>query len=169
MYITIKDGWSIQLWIIFALINIFSGLWAYSFNSQTIIGLNISVVSQLAMTICNEVLWIGLGKAEHSAWVGSTIGTVIRNIFAFAEGWLLAASALGLCLVLVYSLGVSHKIQTILFWIAAPLVYASILVINIWVVGTFQDTIGLLFSMCWAVLGAGIATYKTLWLQPAKQ
>jgi hypothetical protein len=90
------------------------------------------------------------------------MGTIIRNFVAFFNGWFIAAAALGLFIILVYNFGMSLRVQLILFWIAAPLVYAAFLVYNIWGVGTFTDTIGLLFSMGWAVLGAAIASLSRI-------
>lgn len=88
------------------------------------------------------------------------MGIVIRNLVSFMNGWFIAATALGLFIVLVYTFGLSLKWQLPLFWIAVPIVYIAILLYNILVVGTFKETIGYLFTMAWAVYGAYLSSSK---------
>jgi hypothetical protein len=108
-----------------------------------------------------EFLWIGLCNPFKSTWaLNDTTGVVFRNLLAFTEGWLLAAAALGLFLVLVYRLGMGLDAQMVLFWIAAPLVYAGIVALNVSTTGRWLDTLGLFGTMGWAVLGALISTFS---------
>lgn len=65
------------------------------------------------------------------------MGSIIRNLVAFFHGWFIAAAALGLFIVLVYTFGMSLKTELYLFWVAAPLVYGAFLAYNIFVIGKF--------------------------------
>jgi hypothetical protein len=60
----------------------------------------------------------------------------------------------------VHILGVSHSVQLTLFWIAAPIVYGGVIVINGVVIGKWADTLGLFGTLIWAVLGAGQASLR---------
>lgn len=103
-----------------------------------------------------------MGDIGKNSLVGNATGSILRNFIAFFNGWFIAAAALGLFIALVYDFGLSLDVQRILFWIAAPIVYAAFIVYNSLVIGTFVDTIGIFFSMGWAVAGATIASYERL-------
>lgn len=88
------------------------------------------------------------------------MGIVMRNLVSFILGWFVAAAALGLFIILVYSFGLGLKWQLPLFWTAAVLVYIGILLYNILAVGTIKEMIGYFFTMGWAVYGAFLSSYK---------
>lgn len=73
-------------------------------------------------------------------------------------GWFIAAAVLGLFVIFVYTCGMGQKTQLIAFWVVAPLVYIAFLAYNILQVGPFIDSIGLIVSMVWALLGAALAS-----------
>lgn len=79
-----------------------------------------------------------MGSIEKNGLAGTGMGSFIRNSIAFCSGWFIAAAALGLFIVLVYTFGLSLNKQLIMFWIAAPLVYLAFLFYNITVIGTFN-------------------------------
>jgi hypothetical protein len=61
-----------------------------------------------------------------------TVWNIInRNIFAFYQGWLVAASNLNIGVTLVYSLGISKKTQTYIFWIMCPLCIVFMILLNL--------------------------------------
>jgi hypothetical protein len=160
VYGLIENCWSVEIWILFAVIHLCCGVWAVTFNSGHLWGVNVSILCQFVNLAANELIWIELGDVSKNALQGTTMGFIFRNIIAFCNGWFIAAAALGLFIILVYDFGLSLKLQLLLFWIAAPIVYAGFLIFNIIAIGTLADTLGLLLSMCWAVLGAFIASTK---------
>ena len=160
VYAAIVDCWSVNIWILFSTINLSCGLWAFMFNSGKLWGVNVSIFCQFINLIAIEFMWIFLVNARHSSLVGTAMGIVMRNLVSFILGWFIAAAALGLFIVLVYSFGLGLKWQLPLFWIAAVLVYIGILLYNILAVGTFKETIGYFFTMGWAVYGAFLSSYK---------
>jgi hypothetical protein len=109
--------------------------------------------------VFGQLIWIELGDPNKTSLVGSTMGTIIRNVVAFFNGWFIAAGALGLFIVLVYNFGMATKTQTVLFWIVTPLIYVAFLIYNL-SVAPFVDSIGLVASMSWAVIGAAMASCK---------
>lgn len=123
-------------------------------------GVNLSVFFQLINLIAIEAIWVFLANARHSSLVGTAMGIVMRNLVSFILGWFIAATILGLFIILVYSLGLGLKWQLPLFWIAAVLVYIGILLYNILAVGTFKETIGYFFTMGWALYGTFLSSYK---------
>lgn len=162
VYGAIEDCWSSEIWIYFAIINLSCGIWGFAFNSGHLWGVNLSVLCQFVNLAMNELLWIAMGDLGKNSLVGSSMGTIIRNFVAFFNGWFIAAAGLGLFIVLVYNFGLSLDSQLVLFWIAAPLLYAAFIIYNIWVIGTFSETIGLFFSMGWAIAGAGTASLNKI-------
>lgn len=160
IYAAIVDCWSVNIWILFATINLSCGLWAYMFNSGMLWAVNVSVFCTFINLVAIEAMWIFLANARHSSLVGTAMGIVMRNLVSFILGWFVVAAALSLFIVLVYSFGLSLKWQLPLFWIAAVVVYIGILLYNILAVGTFKETIGYLFTMGWAVYGAFLSSYK---------
>jgi hypothetical protein len=68
IWVAIVDGWAPILWLLFATVNLLATGWAFSFNSGTKLGLALSVLLQLGMTVANEFLWIIQKRAEESAF-----------------------------------------------------------------------------------------------------
>ena len=138
--------------------NISNGVWAFTFNNGSVIGVNVSVICQIVNLFVNEYIWIDLGYPGYNSLTGSFMGFLIRNMVAFIQGWLIAATVLGLFIVFVYTCGMGQRTQMIAFWVIAPLVYIAFLSYNILQMGPFVDSIGLLVSMAWAVMGAALAS-----------
>ncbi len=158
IYAAIIDCWTPEPWYLFIIIDLSCGIWAFTFNYGTLTGVNISILCQFINLFANQFIWIDLGNPIINSLSGSAMGLLIRNMVAFAQGWFIAAAALGLFIVLVYDLGMGHRTQVISFWVLAPLVYAAFLIFDILEKGAFLGTIGLLLSMVWAVLGAAISS-----------
>lgn len=158
IYAAIADCWSREPWYLFIIMNIASGIWAFTFNTGSIIGVDVSVVCQFINLFVNEYIWLDLGNPGKNSLTGSFMGLLIRNMVAFMQGWFIAAAVLGLFIIFVYTCGMGQRTQLIAFWIIAPLVYLAFLAYNILQVGPFADSIGLLASMVWAVLGAALAS-----------
>lgn len=70
VWVAIVDGWAPVLWILFAAVNLLATGWAFAFNSGTKLGLGLSVLLQLGMTVANEFLWILQKEAEESSFSG---------------------------------------------------------------------------------------------------
>jgi hypothetical protein len=51
-----------------------------------------------------------------------------------------------------------QRTAMIAFWVLAPLVYAAFLLYDILQARAFFDTIGLMLSMVWALIGAALAS-----------
>lgn len=160
IFAAIVDCWSVNIWILFATINVSCGFWAYMFNSGMLWAINVSVFSQIVNLIAIEAIWIFLANPQHSSLVGTAMGVVMRNLVSFILGWFVAAAVLGLFLIFIHSLGLGLKWQLPLFWITAILAYIGILPYNILAVGTIKEMIGYFFTMGWALYGAFLSSYK---------
>jgi len=60
-----------------------------------------------------------------------TWNLVNRNIIAFYQGWLVAASNLNIGITLVYKFDVSKKTQSKIFWIMCPLCIIGMVILNL--------------------------------------
>lgn len=105
IYAAIVDCWSINIWILFSTINVSCGLWAFTFNSGMLWAVNVSIFCQYINLIAVECMWVFLADTRHTSLTGTTMGIVIRNLVSFMNGWFIAAAALGLFIVLVYTFG----------------------------------------------------------------
>jgi hypothetical protein len=88
----------------------------------------------------------------------STWNIVNRNIFAFYQGWLVAASNLNLGIILVYSFGLSKKMQAYIFWIVCPLCILGMIALNLTRPEGFINNIAMYVSAVYALIGAFIST-----------
>jgi hypothetical protein len=96
--------------------------------------------------------------------IQSSVGVwayVNRNIIAFYEGWLIAASNLNFGVTLVHYFNISKKTQTYIFWICTPIIVAGVGLYNcLSNNGGALYTIGLFISAAYALTGAMISTRK---------
>lgn len=90
----------------------------------------------------------------------STWNIVNRNIFAFYQGWLVAASNLNLGVTLVYSFGIPKKTHAYIFWIMCPLCIVSMILLNLSHPEGFVNNIAMYFSAVYALFGAYLSTKK---------
>ncbi len=109
------------------------------------------------------MIWLGLCDSSISTLsFNDWKGILFRNLAAFTQGWLLAASALAIGLVLVHKLGVGYTTQLVVFWLSVPLIYGCCIYFNIKTTGRYLDFFGMFVSMAWAITGAMISSMKPL-------
>jgi len=89
------------------------------------------------------------------------IGMLIRNSYAIGIGWLIAATNLGIGIILVYYLGFTTNQQLIAFWILTPLSYELFYWWNL-SLAPYTCSIGLILVTIHAVTGAAISSIKPL-------
>ena len=90
------------------------------------------------------------------------INYLIRNVFAFGQGWFIAAASLSIGIILVYTFGMSLQAHRIFFWIVTPLTYFWFLSHNRSTYPPFLNTLGLIVSMSWALAGAAGSSLQPL-------
>lgn len=131
IYSIASNTWSLGVITLFALVNILNALWVYIFSFATLTTNNICSAIVILMAILNEVQWIWMELPANSNEDVSNWNIANRNIFAFYQGWLVAASNLNLGVALVHSLGVSKKTHTFIFWIMCPLCIIGMVSLNL--------------------------------------
>jgi hypothetical protein len=43
VYSAVNDHWAFMVWLLFGLINVFCGVWAFAFNSGKLWGVNVAI------------------------------------------------------------------------------------------------------------------------------
>lgn len=162
IYCVSQNVWSLGVTTLFALVSLLNGLWVYVFNHATVKSNNWSLLIVLLMAVGNELQWIWMELPADADSGISTWNIVNRNIFAFYQGWLVAASNLNLGITLVYSLGVSKKTHAYIFWIVCPLCIVSMVALNLTRTEGFINNIAMYFSATYALIGAFISTRKRM-------
>lgn len=107
-------------------------------------------------------MWIQLADTLED----DSIKTIIRNFFAFGQGWFIAANALGLGITLVYTFGWTIKEHTQFFWISTPIAYAAFLWYNITHDGDAVDAVSdeVMIIVAFGlglILGIGLSYYRS--------
>ena len=83
-----------------------------------------------------------------------------RNIIAFYQGWLVAASNLNIGITLVHNFGMSKKTHTKIFWVMCPLSIIGMIILNLSFSKGFINNIAMYFSAVYALIGAYISTKR---------
>jgi hypothetical protein len=96
VYCIVSNTWSLGVTMLFAVVNILNALWVYIFSFATLRTNNICTVILILMTVLNEAQWIWMELPTNSYGDLSNWNIANRNIFAFYQGWLVAASNLNL-------------------------------------------------------------------------
>ena len=93
--------------------------------------------------------------------MNNLIGTLIRNCFGIGLGWMIAASNLGLGILMVHYLGFTLNQQLIAFWILVPLSYETVYWYNLSRYPV-KYSIGLILTTIYVLLGASISSLSYL-------
>lgn len=158
VYCLVSNVWSLEVTILFGVVSILNGLWIYVFDFSSTLGNNLSSIILLAMVILNEAQWILMQLPPNSPSNISTWNIVNRNIIAFYQGWLVAACNLNLGVILVYTFGISKKVQTYIFWIICPLCILGMVLLNLSYKEGFLNNVTMYISAVYALVGAYIST-----------
>lgn len=167
LYSVINNIWTTEVLILYSIVCILNGIWVYIFSFATVRSINLCTAIVIAMAILNELQWI-LMEIPSSVEVDSSVrvwNIVNRNIFAFYQGWLVAASNLNLGMTIVHGLGLSKKSHTFLFWIVCPLCICGMVILNLSYSEGFINNIAMYFSAVYALFGAFLSTRRKYKLQ----
>ena len=156
LYSLFFNFWSPKTSICFIYSNICIGIWSYVFTAGTSLALIISALIIFALIASNEIQWMDMCKNGKKGWKD----VLVRNSFAFGQGWFIAAASLSYGIVLVHVIGMSLQAHTIVFWVFTPLTYIFFIYMNITSCPPFWNTLGLLVSMSWALFGAAYAAFQ---------
>ena len=160
VYCLVSNTWSLGVTVLFAAVNILNALWVYVFSFATLTTNNICLFIVILMTLLNQVQWVWMEIPANSFEDISTWNITNRNIFAFYQGWLIAASNLNLGVTLVHSLGVSKNTHAFIFWIMCPLCIIGMVIFNLTLTEGFVNNIAMYFSAIYALFGAFISTKR---------
>lgn len=125
IYSFANNLWSPFSWIFFATSNVSVGIWTLIYTQGTITAINISILFEVILAISNEYLW---SELVQNPKLDNFMGIIIKNCFAFGQGWFIAATFLGIGATLVYYYGMNLNTQLLVFWATVPLAYEF----NIW-------------------------------------
>jgi hypothetical protein len=125
IYVAVTDQWPSKAYWSAIAASIFNAIWLGVFS----IGTNTSIVACLfiilALFTSLYILWTTIANILETDWKYFAV----RNVISFYMGWILIASMLGFGMVLVYTLGVSQRAFTIVFWVLTPLLFIGITVV----------------------------------------
>jgi hypothetical protein len=160
IYSVAINVWSLGVTVLFGVVSILNALWIYVFDYASVKSNNICLVLLISMVVLNEVQWIWMeipGRASGNILLWNIVN---RNIFAFYQGWLVAASNLNIGITLVYSFGISKRTQAYIFWILCPTCIIFMMLLNLSHPNGFENNIAMYFSASYALVGAFISTKK---------
>lgn len=160
VYCIVSNTWSLGVTSLFGIVNILNALWVYIFSFSSLTTNNICSILVILMAVCNQIQWSWMEIAPNGSSEITTWNLINRNIFAFYQGWLVAASNLNIGVSLVYSLGVSKKAHVYIFWVMCPLCIACMITLNLLHLDGFVNNIAMYFSAVYALIGAFISTRK---------
>jgi hypothetical protein len=66
VYGAVEDSWTLDIWIYFSIINLSCGIWAFTFNSGSLWGVDISILCQFINLAMNELIWISLADVAKN-------------------------------------------------------------------------------------------------------
>jgi len=119
IYNLIKNEWTLRTHIWFAITNLLNVTWILVFNVGNDAAVYASSLVILLLAASILMTWRELGNIDEKQFKIMTY--VIRNIFAFYLGWVIAATNLNLGMDIVYWWGADKKTQLVIFWVMAPL------------------------------------------------
>jgi len=154
IYLIFRRHWTNETHIWMILANIFNALWII-FTSLNEFSAKVYLMffALFMLVVCMLNVWRRiLPEYYPQQWLYLTV----RNIVAFYLGWVSCAMVLNLCMVLIYSWGISQNATAIIFW---PVV----IVVVIFMVGQAAQAkalnafVGFFISASWAIIGVLIA------------
>lgn len=160
IYCVVSNTWSLGVTVLYAIVNLLNAAWIYVFSFGTTRANNLCAVILISMAVLNEIQWVWMESSSKTSDDVSNWNIANRNIFAFYQGWLVAASNLNLGIVLVHSFGMNKKIHTYFFWVLCPLCIAGMVVFNLTRPKGFVNNIAMYFSAVYALIGAYISTKR---------
>lgn len=158
VYATVANTWSLGVTVLFAAVNLLNALWVYIFSFATLKTNNICAVIVILMAVLNQLQWAWMELPNSSSGDIASWNIANRNIFAFYQGWLVAASNLNLGVSLVHSLGLPKKTHAFIFWIMCPLCIVGMVIFNLTRPEGLVNNIAMYFSAVYALVGAFIST-----------
>lgn len=160
VYCVASNTWSLGVTVLFAVVNILNALWVYIFSFATLKTNNICSAIVILMAVLNEIQWVWMEMPANSSEDISNWNIANRNIFAFYQGWLVAASNLNFGVTLVHSLGVPKKTHAFIFWLMGPLCIIGMVIFNLTRPEGFVNNVAMYFSATYALVGAFISTKR---------
>ena len=97
--------------------------WIVVFGIGNLLTCFIGFLIIIAMIFSGISGWIAMGDIPDSEYDFTVV--LFRNFLIFYVGWILAAVNLNLGIVLRYCIGVSDKVQVIVFWALVPITYIA--------------------------------------------
>ena len=158
IYSLYPNSWSTTAWICFAVSNFCISGWVVVFSQGTKTAVNLGGLITVVLVFSNQTQWVELCSNKQQ----TMIDVITRNIFAFGQGWFIAAASLSLGIYMVYTVGLNLQLHRTFFWITTPVFFGMFLLANETRFPPFTNTLALLFSMVWALVGAGTTSVQPL-------
>jgi hypothetical protein len=162
VYNLIVNDWTPRVHFWFALSNIFNTAWILVFNIGNDGAIYASSVILLSLVPLILMTWIELGKRNEEDF--GRWAYIMRNVFAFYLGWVIAATNLNLGMDIVYWWGAEKKTQLAIFWVMAPCCAIGASAFNYVREGKrgLFSCLALWLSVAWAFSVAGITSHGCL-------
>jgi hypothetical protein len=160
IYCVMANTWSLGVTVIFGVVNILNGLWVYVFSYSSKRTNDICALMVILTTVLNQIQWIWMEIPSNASSDLQIWNIVNRNIFAFYQGWLVAASNLNIGVTLVHSFGIAKKTHALIFWIMCPMCIICMILLNLSRPNGFVNNIAMYFSAIYALFGAYLSTKK---------